>query len=156
MNQTFIFENMLLSGIRGVEGSMQFNRFEPIGYQSIEKRRVAFEPFVLKTTDSTASPMEGCGSIPNVWDGSPCSIVKQDEKGLLLKYSTHQGALEVTVALEGVNGTNVIRQVNTVKNVSSIYIRIIITVDNPALLIPYNNVTVKETFLFLKISSDVL
>ena len=89
MNQKFIFENMIYSCLRGDDGSLKFNRFEPIGYESAEKRQVAFEPFVLKTADSTASPMEGCDSIPNVWNGSSCKLVKQDEKGLILQYSTH-------------------------------------------------------------------
>ena len=119
MNQKFIFENMIFSYLRGDDGSLKFNRFEPIGYESVEKRQVAFEPFVLKTTDSTASPMEGCGSIPNVWDGSPCRLVKQDEKGLILQYFTHQGALEVTVEFHAVEGADVIRQINAVKNVSN-------------------------------------
>lgn len=102
----------------GDDSSVKMARFEPVGYKSETKRFAAFEPFIIKTADSTAAPMEGCMSIPSVWDGCPCDMVRNDEKGISLKYMKCDGALEVTVDLEFIGNTNVIRQINTVKNIS--------------------------------------
>ena len=109
---------MRMSFINGEDLSFKMMRFEPCDYHSTIQRQTAFEPFVIKTAESTVAPMEGCGSIPNVWDGSRCDIVKQDDSGMILKYSVCQGALEVTVDMQYINGSNTIRQVNTVKNIS--------------------------------------
>ena len=111
-------KDMLLDLVFGDDSSMKMSRFEPVDYKSETKRFAAFEPFILKTDRSTAAPMEGCMSIPSVWDGCPCQILKNDEKGISLKYLKCDGALEVRVDLEFIADTNVIRQVNTVKNIS--------------------------------------
>lgn len=109
---------MLLKLVFGDDSSVKMARFEPVGYKSETKRFAAFEPFIIKTVDSTAAPMEGCMSIPSVWDGCPCEMVRNDEKGITLKYMKCDGALEITVDLEFIENTNVIRQINTVKNIS--------------------------------------
>lgn len=116
MNFDMMFGDMLLRFWRGENGEMKLRCFEPKSVCSKEQRFAAFEPFVLKTASSTAAPMEGCGSIPSVWDGSKCEITEQSDGCLVLKYFVSKGELEVTVRLEYMAGINVIRQTNTVKN----------------------------------------
>ena len=105
-----------MSFVKGEDLSFKMMRFEPFDYHSIIQRQTAFEPFVVKTAETTAGPMEGCGSIPSVWNGGPCEIVEERSDGIVLKYLKENGTLEVTVRLEYVSGANVIRQINTVKN----------------------------------------
>ena len=111
-------ENIWVNFIGGNDASVKMSRFEPIDYKSVNNNNRAFEPFILKTAKSTAAPMEGCGSIPTVWDGSPCEIVEQNEKGITLKYLKNDNTLEVTVRFDFINGTDVVKQSNTVKNIS--------------------------------------
>ena len=119
MIQNLIFGDMLLRFVRNEQGEMKLNRFEPADYRSKEARFAAFDPFVLKTTASTASPMEGCASIPNVWNGGKCEIVEQTDHLLVLKYLVQDDTLEVTVRFQHTPDTNVIRQTNTVKNIGA-------------------------------------
>ena len=111
-------ESMRMSYVKGEDSSFKMMRFEPCDYHSMIQRQTAFEPFVIKTAESTASPMEGCGSFPSVWDGAPCEMVENNEKGLTLKYLKRNGTMEITVRLDFIEGANVIRQTNTVKNIS--------------------------------------
>ena len=117
MERELLFGDMLLRVEQGERGEWKLKRFEPRSYGSAIGRMAAFEPFILKTASSTAAPMEGCGSIPSVWDGATCEILRQDETGLLLKFYKQGGALEVTVELQYTGCSNVIRQINSVKNV---------------------------------------
>ena len=114
----YIHKTILIDFALGEDSSFKMSRFEPIDYKSVNNNNRAFEPFILKTAKSTAAPMEGCGSIPTVWDGSPCEIVEQNEKGITLKYLKNDNTLEVTVRFDFINGTDVVKQSNTVKNIS--------------------------------------
>ena len=111
--------SMIMDLVFGDDSTIKMQRFEPLKNRSCVKRFVAFEPFVLKTAGSTAAPMEGCGSIPTVWDGCPAEIVESNERGATIKYLKQNGALEVTVRYDFIDNANVIRQTNTVKNISN-------------------------------------
>ena len=117
-NIEYVHNKILMKFVYGDDRSLKMWRFEPMGYSSYVKRHAAFEPFIVKTAESTASPMEGCGSIPSVWDGGVCEIAEESERGVTLKFLKADGALEVTVRLEFIEGCDVIRQTNTVKNIS--------------------------------------
>ncbi|MBQ7383454.1 MAG: hypothetical protein IJV72_01510, partial [Clostridia bacterium] len=117
-NIEFKHKNILINFIGGDDASVKMSRFEPIDYKSLVKNNASFEPFILKTSKSTAAPMEGCDSIPTIWDGSPCEIVEQNEKGITLKYLKDDNTLEITVCMEFIEGADIIRQTNTVKNIS--------------------------------------
>ena len=117
-NVEYKHASMQMNFVQGDDSSFKMMRFEPGDDPSTIQRRTAFEPFVIKTAESTAAPMEGCGSIPSVWDGGPCEVLESNEKGITLKYLKRNGTLEITVRLDFIEGTNVIRQTNTVKNLS--------------------------------------
>ena len=110
--------NILMDFARGEDSSFKMSRFEPIDYKSVNDNNRAFEPFILKTAKSTSAPMEGCASVPTVWDGSPCEIFEQSEKGITLKYLKNDNTLEVIVHFDFIDGADVVKQTNTVKNIS--------------------------------------
>lgn len=67
--------------------------------------------------DGTAS-MEGCGALPSHYEGAVCVSLKQNKRGVTAKYRAADDRLEITVKMDFIPGADVIRQTNSVKNIS--------------------------------------
>jgi len=78
--------------------------------------KTAFSPFTLQTATSVHEVMEGCGSVATK-SKSKCISAKKKGDTLTLVYTEgEEDNLEVTVKLQFIEGTDVIKQVNSVKN----------------------------------------
>ena len=112
-----IHRTMSLKFIQNDDKRIKILRFEPDKFASVINRYTAFEPFAIKTAESTAASMEGCGSIVNGLGGGKGEVIKIDDKEIIIKYIKADGDLEITVKMEFVEGSNAIRQTNTIRNI---------------------------------------
>lgn len=97
--------------------SYRVYRLEGVNCDSSRFDKTDFIPFTLRTSDSNHEAMEGCGSVAvNSWNR--CKSAEKNGDVLTLVYASgRDDCLEVTVKLQFVEGADVIKQTNSVKNI---------------------------------------
>ena len=75
--------------------------------------------FSLEIAGDETAPMQGCASLASHYEGARCTFFEHSSKGLTAKYIAYSDMLEITVKMQFIPGTDVVRQVNSVKNIGN-------------------------------------
>jgi len=119
MTQTVKHGNMVLRYNTGNDGNaLKMYKFETENTASADVVKAEDANFYLTTAGYATSPMEGCASFCGHNEGAKCTSFKQNKGGIVAKYLVNDDKLEVTVKMQFIKGADVIRQTNSVKNIS--------------------------------------
>ena len=75
--------------------------------------------FSLEIAGDETAPMQGCASLASHYEGARCTFFEHSSKGLTAKYIAYSDMLEITVKMQFIPGTDVVRQINSVKNIGN-------------------------------------
>lgn len=75
--------------------------------------------FSLEIAGDETAPMQGCASLASHYEGARCTFFEHSSKGLTAKYIAYSDTLEITVKMQFIPGTDVVRQINSVKNIGN-------------------------------------
>ena len=119
MTHTVKHNNMVMRYNTGAEDkALKMYKFETVNTASADVVKAEDANFYLTTAGYDTSPMEGCGSFCGHNEGAKCIYFKHNKGGMTAKYLVNGDKLEVTVKMQFIKGADVIRQVNSVKNIS--------------------------------------
>ncbi len=119
MTHTVKHNNMVMRYNTGAEDkALKMYKFETVNTASRDVVKAEDANFYLTTAGYDTSPMEGCGSFCGHNEGAKCTYFKHNKGGITAKYLVNGDKLEVTVKMQFIKGADVIRQINSVKNIS--------------------------------------
>lgn len=98
--------------------NMKMYCFETENTASDEMGKASAPNFLITTSEDETLPMEGCAAACAHSNKAKCISFKQNKGGITAKYLCAGDKLEVTVKMQFIKGANVIRQINSVKNIS--------------------------------------
>lgn len=100
------------------EENMKMYCFETENTASGEVCKTSAPNFFITTSEDVSAPMEGCATGCAHLINTKCISFKQNKGGITAKYLCAGDKLEVTVKMQFIKGANVVRQINSVKNIS--------------------------------------
>lgn len=119
MAKTEIRHNGMYLRYTGAEGeAMQMYNLVPAGIAQSDVQKTAAPNFFVITAKDDTEAIEGCGALYGHGENAKCVSFRQNKGGITAKYLCKNDTLEVTVKLQFIKGADVVRQTNTVKNIS--------------------------------------
>lgn len=118
MNKTFKHSKMVVNYETGNDGNAL--KVFSIGTENggvSEKAKVSDANFYL-TTAGYNPGLNGCAVKGGHNEGAKCTSIRENKGGITAKYLCDGDRLEVTVKMQFIKGADVIRQTNSVKNIS--------------------------------------